>query len=254
MVKAFFKARALLLALLFAAVPAIASSTMPSGDYFVRDVIDGDTIVLDNGETVRYVGMDTPEINEPFYLEAKVRNVMLVQGRPVRVLVCGMEPRDRYGRVLAWVTSGGTPVNETLLKEGLAKVMTIPPCGLVRANAFKALENEARDKKLGIWSAAARSAVRTISPIEAHMHLGETVRLRGTVWSVMPWGRSWFLDFRTPNGFRAVVIPKASDEFDMRGMNVLDYRGKEVEITGVITMRNGAPEMLIDTTSRIEIP
>lgn len=254
MVKVLFYARALFAALLLAAVPAAAVSAMPSGDYFVRDVIDGDTIVLDNGETIRYVGIDTPEMNEPLYLEAKVRNVMLVQGRHVRVLVCGMEPRDKYGRVLAWVTSGGTPVNETLLKEGLAKVMTIPPCGLVRANAFKALENEARDKKLGIWSAAARGAVRSISPIEAHMHLGETVRLRGTVWSVMPWGRSWFLDFRSPNGFRAVIIPKASDEFDMRGMNVLDYRGKEVEITGIVTLRDGAPEMLIDSTSRIELP
>jgi len=252
MVKVFVKARSLLLAVLFVAVPAMASSTMPSGDYFVREVIDGDTIVLDNGETVRYVGMDTPEMNEPFYLEAKVRNVMLVQGRPVRVLVCGMEPRDRYGRVLAWVTSGGTPVNETLLKEGLAKVLTIPPCGLVRANVFKALENEARDKKLGVWGAAARSVVREISPLEAHMHLGETVRLRGTVQAVMPWGRSWFMDFRSPNGFRAVIIPKASDEFDMRGMNVLDYRGKEVEITGVIILRDGAPQMLIDSPSRIE--
>ena len=253
MVKTFLNnAKALLLAVLLAALPLIASAAMPSGDYFVRDVIDGDTIVLDNGVTVRYVGMDTPEINEPFYLEAKVRNVMLVQGRHVRVLVCGMEPTDKYGRVLAWVTSGGTPVNETLLKEGLAKVLTIPPCGLVRAKAFKALENEARAKKLGIWSAIARSAVREITPVEARMHLGETVRLRGTVQSVMPWGRSWFLDFRSPNGFRAVVIPKASDEFDMRGMNVLDLRGKEVVITGVITLRNGVPEMLIDSPSRIE--
>jgi len=251
MVKTRFIARAFLLAVLLSVIPA-AAWAMPSGDYFVRNVIDGDTIVLDNGETVRYVGIDTPEVDEHFYLEAKVRNVMLVQGRPVRVLVCGMEPRDRYGRVLAWVTSGGIPVNETLVKEGYARVMTIPPCGLVRAKEFKALEQEAKDRKLGIWSAIARSSERVISPVEAHMHIGETVRLRGYVWSVMPWGRSWFLDFRSPNGFRAVIIPKASDEFDLRGLSVLDLRGKEVEITGVVTLRDGAPEMLIDSPSRIE--
>lgn len=251
MVKTKSIARAVLLAVLLSVVPA-AAWAMPSGDYFVRNVIDGDTIVLDNGETVRYVGIDTPEMNEPFYLEAKVRNVMLVQGRPVRVLVCGMEPRDKYGRVLAWVTSGGIAVNETLVKEGYARVMTIPPCGLVRVKEFKALEQEAKGRKLGIWSAIAMSAVKVISPVEAHMHLGETVRLRGHVWSVMPWGRSWFLDFRSPNGFRAVIIPKASDEFDLRGLNVLDLRGKEIEITGVVTLRDGAPEMLIDSPERIE--
>jgi micrococcal nuclease len=254
MVKAFVKARSLLLAVLFAAVPAIASSTMPSGDYFVREVIDGDTIVLDNGETVRYIGLDTPEINEPYYLEAKVRNAVMVQGRIVDVLVCGMEQRDRYGRVLAWVTSGGTRVNETLVKEGYARIMTVPPCGLVRVNEFKALEKEARDKKLGIWGITAKRTSKAISPYEAHRHLGERVRLRGTVRSIMLWGRSWLLEFRSPNGFRAVITPKATDEFERRGLNILDYRDKEVEITGVITDNNGIPEILIDSPSRIESP
>jgi micrococcal nuclease len=252
MVNAVRHARAVLFAALVVIIPSIASA-MTSGDYFVREVIDGDTIVLDNGETVRYVGLDTPEINEPYYLEAKVRNAVMVQARIVSVLVCGPEPRDRYGRVLAWVTSGGTRVNETLVKEGYARIMTIPPCGLLRANEFKALEKEARDKRLGIWGIAAQKRMsREISPYEAHMHIGERVRLRGTVHSIMPWGRSWFLEFRSPNGFRAVIIPKASDEFDMRGLNILDFRDKEVEITGVITENNGVPEILIDSPSRIQ--
>jgi hypothetical protein len=84
-----------------------------------------------------------------------------------------MEPRDRYGRVLAWVTSGGTPVNETLLKEGLAKVLTIPPCGLVRANAFKALEKEARDKKLA-YGGIAQKDVKAISPMRRTSWEGES--------------------------------------------------------------------------------
>ena len=245
--------RAMLFAALLFIVPASASA-MFSGDYFVREVIDGDTIVLNNGETVRYVGLDTPEVNEPFYLEAKVRNVMLVQGRHVRVQVCDADPRDKYGRVLAWVTSGGTPVNETLVKEGLARIMTIPPCGLVRVREFKALEKEARDKKLGIWGIAAKSAVREISPLEAHMHIGQKVRLRGIVSSITPWGRTWFLEFRSPNGFRAVIMPKAAEEFDIRGLSILDYKDKEVEITGIVTVREGRPEILIDSPSRIENP
>ena len=252
MLKAVRHMRAVFFAALLVIIPASAFAMMASGDYFVREVIDGDTIVLDNGETVRYVGLDTPEINEPFYLEAKVRNVMVVQGRPVSVLVCAAEPRDKYGRVLAWVTSGGTPVNETLVKEGLARIMTIPPCGLARVREFKALEKEARDKKLGIWSMVAKRAVREITPMEAHMYIGQKVRLRGTVRSIMPWGRTWFLEFRSPNGFKAVIIPKAVDEFDRRGLSILDFKDKEVEITGIVTEREGIPEILIDSPSRID--
>lgn len=251
MVKAIVNAAAVLTAVLFFLFPSPAFP-MASGDYLVREVIDGDTIVLDNGETVRYVGLDTPEINEPLYFEAKVRNATLVQGRLVNVLVCGLETRDKYGRVLAWVTSGGVPVNETLVKEGLARIMTIPPCGLVRAREFRTLEKEARDARRGIWGPAAQNAIRSISPYDAHRHIGETVRLRGRVRSIEPWGRSWYLDFRTPNGFKAVIMPRAADEFDRRGQSILDFRGKEVVITGVVIERNGAPEILIDSPSRIE--
>lgn len=242
----------MLFAALLAIIPAQAFAMMASGDYFVSEVIDGDTIVLNNGETVRYVGLDTPEINEPYYFEARARNAILVQGKHVSVLVCVADPRDKYGRVLAWVSSGGIPVNETLVKEGLARIMTIPPCGLARVREFQALEKEARDKKLGIWGAAAKRAVREISPLEAHRYIGQKVRLRGTVRTIVPWGRTWFLEFRSPNGFKAVVIPKAVDEFDRRGLSILDYKDKEVEITGVIIEREGIPEMLIDSPSRID--
>jgi micrococcal nuclease len=232
-------------------IPASASA-MLSGDYFVREVIDGDTIVLDNGEKVRYVGLDTPEADEPLYIDAKARNAVLVQGRHVSVLVCGAEPRDKYGRVLAWVTSGGVPVNETLVKEGLARIMTIPPCGLVRAREFKALEDEARAKKLGIWGTiASKRLAMDIIPMEAHRYVGQKVRLRGIVRSVLPWGRTWYLEFRSSNGFRAVILPKAVDEYELRGLDILDYRDKEVEITGVVTMRDGLPEMLVESPSSI---
>lgn len=238
-------------AALFLLLPSAAFS-MPSGDYIVREVIDGDTVVLDNGETVRYVGVDTPEINEPFYLEAKARNATLVQGMLVNVLVCGAETRDKYGRVLAWVSSGGVQVNETLIKEGLGRALIIPPCGLVRARQFRELEKEARDGQRGIWGPFAERAVREISPYEAHMHIGEMVRLRGRVFSIDFWGRSVSLNFRTPNGFRAVIIPRAADEFDRRRLDILGFRGKEVEITGIVTERDGRPEILIDSPSRIK--
>lgn len=117
----------------------------------VKYVIDGDTIVTGGGEKIRYAGIDTPERGEPFYEEARARNRGLVLGSIVRLEICMEKPRDRFGRVLAWVYVNDVSVEETLLGEGLARVITIPPCGLKRADRFKVIEGEAREMGLGIW-------------------------------------------------------------------------------------------------------
>ncbi len=118
----------------------------------VRRVIDGDTIVIAGGDRVRYIGIDTPERGQPFYREATERNASLVQGRTVRLLVCPGEPRDKYGRLLAYVRSDGVFVNRALIREGFARLLIIPPCGLPVAREFRALEREAREKGLGLWA------------------------------------------------------------------------------------------------------
>ncbi|MBI5598924.1 MAG: thermonuclease family protein [Deltaproteobacteria bacterium] len=119
----------------------------------VRWVIDGDTIVLPDGEKVRYAGIDAPEVGEPFYKEAKRRNIALVRDREVNVVACDERPRDKYGRLLAWVYVDGVDVSGVLLKEGLARVLTIPPCGLKKVREYRALESVAMAGKMGIWGA-----------------------------------------------------------------------------------------------------
>ena len=69
----------------------------------VKWVIDGDTILLEDGRKVRYAGIDTPERHEPFYRKATRRNIELVKGKVVRLVICKQKPRDRFGRTLAWV-------------------------------------------------------------------------------------------------------------------------------------------------------
>lgn len=118
---------------------------------YARYVIDGDTIVIAGGEKVRYIGIDTPEIGEPFADAARERNARLVMGKKVRLEICPEEPRDKYGRLLAFVYSDGVFVNRVLVREGLARRLIIPPCALPVAREFKALEREARRKGLGVW-------------------------------------------------------------------------------------------------------
>lgn len=224
---------------------------MPSGNYLVREVIDGDTIILSNGATVRYIGVDTPEVNEFRWLEARVRNMSLVLGRSVRVDVCGAESSDRYGRVLAWVYSDGVLVSETLVREGLGRALAIPPCGVRTAKRIAEAEAEAKAAKRGIWSGAARAGVPSITPFEAWMHVGETVRMTGEVSDAVRFGDSWFLEF-WPDDVKAVVMPKAFFEFDRRGISLHSFRGKTVTITGVLYEGRNGLEILIDSPSRIE--
>lgn len=155
-----------LLAASIAVLPQLGSSRSAgggrgSGDARVTRVVDGDTIKVDMGgvpDTVRYIGMDTPESVKPGVPvqcdaeRASHRNAQLVAGRRVR-LVVGAEPRDRYGRLLAYVyrRDDGQLVNEELLREGLARTLTIPPNDRLAAR-FARVQAAARAAGRGLWS------------------------------------------------------------------------------------------------------
>ena len=98
----------------------------PSPEGVVARVIDGDTVVMADGRHVRYIGIDTPEMDSASQAKrnlaeiAKRRNEELVIGHAV-VLEFDVEKKDRYGRTLAYIWVGGQMVNEILVREGLAR-------------------------------------------------------------------------------------------------------------------------------------
>ena len=115
----------------------------------MQRVIDGDTVVLANGDRVRYIGMDTPERGEPFFDEATEYNRRLVEGRRVQ-LVEDESETDRFGRLLRYVFAGDILVNAELVREGLAEAKRYKP-DVKFADCFDALMQEARDAKRGMW-------------------------------------------------------------------------------------------------------
>jgi micrococcal nuclease len=132
-------------------------------DAVVTRVVDGDTVKvrMPGGatDTVRYIGMDTPESVKPgvpvqcYAKAASARNEQLVTGQRVRLLV-GAESRDRYGRLLAYVYRGsdGVFVNAALVREGYARTLTIPPNDRY-APRFAALQRQAQSAGRGLWGA-----------------------------------------------------------------------------------------------------
>lgn len=121
-------------------------------------VVDGDTIHVRLGERVekvRYIGVDTPEIQhptrgeEPGGRQAAQVNRRLVAGRQVQ-LELDVQARDRHGRLLAYVWVGDLMVNAELVRLGYAQVLTVPP-NVKHRELLAKLQREARDAGRGLW-------------------------------------------------------------------------------------------------------
>jgi len=139
-------------------------------DILVERAVDGDTLKLENGERVRLIGIDTPEMHESdkLYRDSQrtgqdVRTIQelgrrayeftkkLAEGKRVS-LEFDVEKYDKYDRLLAYVylKKDGTFVNAEIIKQGYASLMTIPP-NAKYADLFLKLYQEARNNKRGLW-------------------------------------------------------------------------------------------------------
>lgn len=128
--------------------------------HLVAYVVDGDTIILENGERVRYIGIDAPETSHPtkgiecYGLEAAARNRELVEGKRVR-LEKDQSERDKYDRLLRYVYLDDLLINAQLVAEGFAYAAYYPPDTRYYP-ALAALELQAEHNKLGLWNACQR--------------------------------------------------------------------------------------------------
>lgn len=124
----------------------------------VINVIDGDTIKIEGGQVVRYIGIDAPETVHPskpvqcYGKEASYKNKELVEGKEVR-LEKDVSETDRYGRLLRYVWLGDMLVNEYLVREGYAQSSSYPP-DVKYQDRFVEAQRQAREEKRGLWGDA----------------------------------------------------------------------------------------------------
>jgi micrococcal nuclease len=125
-------------------------------EFLVTKVIDGDTIILENGETVRYIGIDTPETSPPltpiecFGPEATNFNKELVEGKKVKI-IRDIKNEDKYGRLLRYVFINDTFINLELIKKGFARSLVVYP-NVSYSKEFKNYVRKAKKEKQGLWS------------------------------------------------------------------------------------------------------
>ncbi|HDP88415.1 MAG TPA: thermonuclease family protein [Thioalkalivibrio sp.] len=231
---------------LLPAIPALAACTLEridesaTADY----AYDGDTLRLTDGRRLRFIGLDTPEIgrdgrpSQPYARAARERLLELVNSQDGRLrLQLGRERQDRYGRLLAHpALPDGTNLTETLLREGLATHLVVPP-NTALANCYAAAEAQARRAGRGIWSLPAYAARPTIDlpPKAEGFHI-----LRGTVERI---GRGRHTLWLNLDGRVAVKI----GEEHLAYFGDMDWdalTGRRIEIRGWLHPRRDGSRML----------
>ncbi|MBD3245545.1 MAG: nuclease [Candidatus Omnitrophica bacterium] len=229
------------------------------GNIYVTEVIDGDTVRLENGRLLRYIGVDTPEVRvkrgtdfvyapEPYALRALEYNRGLVEHKRVRVEF-DVEKTDKYGRLLGYVFSGDEFVNKALLTRGYAVLLTIPP-NVKYTKEFTAAQRAAREAGRGLW------AEMTLIPASrAHEHIARFRTVRGRVESTGESEHCVYLNFGADwrTDFTAVIFKNSLQGFEKRNIDPETYyRGKCVEVRGRIKEYHG-PEIVVNSPGDIDV-
>ena len=135
------------------AVPASASRAQLAR---IRYVIDGDTVVLANGQHVRLVQIDAPEVQERECYGAQARALLRRLVPPGTTVRVEADPRldhvDRYGRLLRYVFRGPTNLNLELVREGAATVWFYRHARGRYAGALLVAARGARAAHRGLWA------------------------------------------------------------------------------------------------------
>jgi len=212
----------------------------------VQKVVDGDTVIVEGGDRIRFLGIDAPEKGEEYSERARCRVLELVK-EPVDLILC--EERDDYGRSLAVLYKEGLNINQTLLGEGLALPMLIPPCGRMVAGEVLQASGSALLSRRGVYSGASFDPV---SHENAGEKIGSRAVVRGRILRLHKGRTAWHLnfgeDFRTD--FTAVLFREGQRRFRDLGLDPGDLVGREVLVLGKVKEYNG-PEIIIKGPEQI---
>ncbi len=224
---------------------------------FCTSIIDGDTIKLENGETVRLIGIDAPELSQPGGEKSRKYLAQLILSKRI-TLEKGYQDRDKYNRLLRYVYIGNICINEEMIRQGYAEAryLTDP-----LREYYIHLEMEAETAKAGLWrenifqprlNLRWEEGIPVVDWKDAHNYHNQYVIVEGIIVNTFNSGIVCFLNFDTDYQFFTAVI-FASDFPGFPFIPEVFYLGKKVQIIGIIQEYNGSPEIIVKTLSQIRI-
>ncbi|MBU7019146.1 MAG: thermonuclease family protein [Theionarchaea archaeon] len=239
--------------------PTEDTDTWAENTLICTAVIDGDTFKLENGETVRLIGIDAPELSQPGGKESREYLTQLILNKGV-TLEKGYQDRDKYNRLLRFVYLGNTCINEEMIKQGYAEARYLPSNDPLREYYIQ-LEIEAETAKAGLWSENIFQPRSNLNwgdniPIidwsDAHKYYNQYVIVKGTIVNTYNSGTVCFLNFDSNYQYFTAVI-FASDFLGFPFIPEVFYLNKTVYIIGIIKEYNGSPEIIVKTPQQIRI-
>ena len=214
-----------------------------------REIVDGDTLVLDDGRQVRLVGIQAPKLplgrpdfpTWPLAEEAKAALGALALGRQLKLVYTG-RAGGRHGRQLAHIyaaaaAGGEVWVQGALLEQGMARVYSFPDNRALVAEMLSR-ERAARAARRGIWDHpfyAVRTDLEseedtgTFQLIEGEVRAAAVVRGR----AYLNFGDDWKQDFTI------TLAPAVRKLFEAEGHDPRTYEGRRVRVRGWLKSFNG---------------
>ncbi len=208
----------------------------------VMEIVDGDTIILEDQTLVRLAGIQAPkiplgQIQWPLAVEAEIYLSDLILNHRVSLDMAGPQ-RDRYGRIVAHIfREDGLWIQGEMLNHGLARVQTFADNRALAAEMI-ALEQTARRKALGLWKL---EYYRPRNHDVAGRYRDSFQIVTGTVSNVTRIRTTYYLNFGDDwrKDFTIVIKPLPARKFIRAGVLPEHYEGKKIEIRGWLKSLNG---------------
>lgn len=234
----------------------------------VTEVIDGDTFKTEKGNTIRLLGINTPEIGEPGGDIAKEFLSLLILNKAV-YLKKDITNKDDHDRLLRYIYLDGICVNMEMIRMGFAETRFYTPDTLFKKE-FEELEKLAIRNRKGLWSFSVfqipdttylyskvfkipEDKTEAISWKDAGKYYGRVKTVEGKIVASHNTGKVCFLNFHKDwkRYFTAVIFASDFDKFPPHPEDY--YLNKRVKVTGLIKEYKGKPEMILKSPQQIKI-
>jgi micrococcal nuclease len=223
-----------------------------AAEVYIERVIDGDTVETAAGDSIRLLGVDTPEIdwennNYEFYAsEARDFTVKHLKDQNV-VLEYDKERKDQYGRILAYIYQDGQNFYQKLLQNGYATLMIVEPNDKYESE-FKAAAAAARESRSGIWSQVLEleKSLPVISFEQAELFRGQRVIVEGQIVNTAVTDSVNYLNFSEnyQETLSLVIFNRNLNKFDYQPAEY--FLNKKIKVLGQIEFYQGSPQIIVD--------
>lgn len=226
-------------------------------------VVDGDTVLLDDGSKVRMIGIQAPKLplgregfeTWPLAELAKTTLEEMLLGAEVQLRFGGAK-RDRHGRVLAHIFAMGQTeiwAQQEMLQAGLARVYSFSDNRFC-LNELYVAEAVARTERRGIWTHPFYKMRRADKPDALLQQAGSYELVEGRVMAAERAGSNVYLNFGRywKEDFTVVIDRQAQKAFTKSDIDPLSYEGALVRVRGWIDDRDG-PRIEVTHPEQIEV-